>query len=108
MRTLGIKSMQLVSEVRYKAGKQYEARLESLGLIHPETSPLEYLNEHLVAGDFLGKEIPSINIRFVFSQEIRGGIGKGKRWSQNTVLLIIIVRSHHLFRLEGCPRLAAL
>lgn len=81
-------SMQLVSEVRYKGLKaQYEARLESLGVNTSETSPLEYLNEHLVAGDFLGKEIPSINIRFLyFLRKLEEGLGRGKRWSQNTVL----------------------
>jgi len=79
-------SMQSVTETRYKARKdQYKTRLESLGINTTETSPLEYLNEHLVSGDFLGREIPSINIRFLyFLRKLEEQLGRGKKWSQNS------------------------
>ncbi|WP_291857525.1 hypothetical protein [Marinilabilia sp.] len=78
--------MQHVTEDRYKARKeQYKTRLEALGVNTTETSPLEYLNEHLVRGDFLGQEIPSINIRFLyFLRKLEEELGRGKKWSQNS------------------------
>lgn len=83
---LNQKNMQLVSETRYIERRgQYITRLEALGISTAETSPLEYLNEHLVAGDFLGQEIPSINIRFLyFLRKLEEELGRGKKWSQNS------------------------
>lgn len=83
---LNKKNMQLVSETRYQERReQYETRLEALGINTGETSPLEYLNEHLVAGDFLGQEIPSINIRFLyFLRKLEEELGRGKKWTQNS------------------------
>jgi hypothetical protein len=80
-------SMQYVTEERYLARKeQYITRLEAFGVNTAEISPLEYLNEHLVGGDFLGQEIPSINIRFLyFLRKLEEKLGRGKNWSQNSV-----------------------
>jgi len=78
--------MQLANLNRYQERRiQYIDRLELLGIDTKSTDPIQYLNEHLVQGDFLGQNIPSINIRFLyFLRKLEEKLGRGKTWSGNS------------------------
>ncbi|HAN17886.1 MAG TPA: hypothetical protein DCQ24_04345, partial [Bacteroidales bacterium] len=59
-----------------------ENRLNQVGA--KELSPMEYLSNHIVEGDFLGTNIPAINIRYLYVlRKLEESIGRNKKWNNN-------------------------
>ena len=61
-------------------------RLREIG-IDPNKyeSPIQYMNENFVSGDFLGQDLPMINIRFLYLlRKIEEALGRQKDWVSNS------------------------
>jgi hypothetical protein len=57
----------------------YLDRMDEIGVDTSKTDPIEYLNKHLVSGEFLEMEIPSINIRFLYLlRKLEVALGRGE------------------------------
>ena len=60
----------------------YLDRMDEIGVDTSETGPIKYLNKHMVSGEFLGMEIPSVNIRFLYTlRKLEETLGRGESGS---------------------------